>query len=230
MFSDQIAKYIIIMEHLLASPAVWLVAGISTLGNLVPSEGASSFASWILMALTFYIGTGIYNCFTHGEFRATTAQAMARAKPVIVPVLLFTIKLSMLWIIPLIFAFSVVMVSGEGSVGSAIITFAISVCLVVSLIMGTAIILLKKEFDLWPTLKLLLNKLPKLLPNISLALLLLIIILATSITFTASEELNIWQVLITPVIEFSEYALFLYLVGTLTSEPAYLQLSEPQND
>ncbi len=230
MFSEQIAKYTIIMEHLLASPAIWLVAGISTLGNIIPSEGAFSFAPWILMALTFYIGTGIYNGFTHGEFRITTTQAIARAKPVIVPVLLFSIKLCLLWIIPLVFAFSVIMTTGAESVGSVIITFAMGVCLVVSLMMGTAIILLKKEYDFWPTLRLLLNKLPKLLPKISLALILLILILAISIAFTASDELNIWQVLITPAIEFTEYALFLYLVGIFRSEPDYLQLPESQND
>ena len=39
------------------------------------------------------------------------------------------------------------------------------------------------------------------------------------------EGMDAWQVIVTPLIELTEFAWFLYVVGVLRTEPEYLQSS-----
>jgi len=220
MFSEQMAKYIIVIGHLIASPAIWLVAGISVLANIFSAQ----WASWGLLALTFYIGTGLFNCFAHGECRATTAQALTRARPVIFPVILFSIKLSFIWLIPFAFTIAIIVAIGESALSTALATFIMMALMMVSLMAGTALVLLKKDYRLWPTLTLLLNSLPLLLAKTWLAMGICIAMLAINFMLATHEEAGVWLVIVTPLIELSQYAFFLYIIGTFKREPACLQV------
>ncbi|PIW51432.1 MAG: hypothetical protein COW18_01035 [Zetaproteobacteria bacterium CG12_big_fil_rev_8_21_14_0_65_54_13] len=222
MFIEQMAKYSIVIGHLIASPAIWLVTGISVLANIFTAQ----WASWGLLALMLYIGTGIFNCFAHGEFRVTTAQALTRARPVIFPVILFSIKLSFIWLIPFAFAIAAVIGAGESAFSTAFATFIMTALMMVSLMAGPAIVLLKKDYRLWPTLTLLYNSLPLLLAKTWLAMVICITMLAINFMLATHEGNGVWLVIITPLIELSEYAFMLYMIGTFNSAPARLQVAD----
>jgi len=198
------------------------VAGISVLANIFSAQ----WASWGLIALTFYIGTGIFNAFAHGEFRVTTAQALTMARPVIFPVMLFSVKLSFLWLIPFAFAIAVIIATGETEFGTALATFIMTAVMMISLMAGTAIILLKKDYRLWPTLRLLFNNLPLLLAKTSLAMVICITMLAINFLLAVNEDTGLWLIMITPLIEFSEYAFFLYIIGIFNTNPTCLKSAD----
>lgn len=230
MFNEQIGKYQKVMAHVVASPAVWLVIAISTLDNIWTywiGQGQAEWISWIAIIIIFYIGTGIYYCFTHGEFRVTVSQAYKSAGPVILPILLFSIKLTLLWMIPLFFVILVATAGGESTIVAAImITVSL---MIVSIIFGNAFVFMRNDYRMWHTVKLIFSSLGGLLSKTLLPMLLFIAMLALSIPLSFNEGMQPWLTVMTPLINLTEYAFFLYVVGVLTSEPDYLQMPDPEN-
>ena len=229
MFNDQMGKYIQVMQHVLASSAVWLVIGISTFDNIWSSwsgQDQMQLVSWISLALIFYIGTGIFYSFAHGNFRVTASEAFRAAGPVILPILLFSIKLSMFWVIPFVLALAAVVSTGENESAIALITIIVISLMLVSVIIGTAIVFIRDDYRLWQTLRIMFNSRLLLLSRTWLPMAVCIATLAVSFVLALSKDTHTWMIIVTPMAELAEYAFFLYVVGVLTSEPDCLHLSE----
>lgn len=232
MFNEQIEKYRKVMGHVLTSSAIWLIVGIATLDAVWTnwiSDGQAEWISLIALLLTFYIGTGVCYCFAHGEFRVTTSQAYKSAGPVILPIFLFSIKLSLLWMIPFIFAIVAIVISGDNQFFMILISITIFSLMFVSIIFGTAIVFINDDYRMWHTVKLMLNNLAQLLHRTLLPMAICITLLALSFPLTFNENMQPWLIITTPFVELTEYALFLYVVGVLASEPDYLQLPDTEN-
>ena len=111
-----------------------------------------------------YISVGIFHCFALGEFRISMSQSFVRAKSVFLPITLFSIKLSLLWMVPFVFMMVVAIVLyGDSEAIKALITIIMISSMLVSMIIGAAIALLRKDYRLRPTLKFLSNNLFQLL-------------------------------------------------------------------
>jgi len=231
MFNDQLGKYIQVMQHVLASSAVWLVIGISTFDNIWSSwsgQDQMQAVSWISLALVFYVGTGIFYSFAHGNFRVTASEALRAAGPVILPILLFSIKLSMFWVIPFVFALVAVVTTGENEFAIALVTIIITSLMLVTVVIGTAIVFIRDDYRLWETLRIMLNDLAALLYQTWLPMALCIATTAVSFVLALNKDTHTWLIIVTPMAELAEYAFFLYVVGVLTSELGYLKLSEEE--
>jgi len=229
MFNDQMGKYIQVMQHVLASSAVWLVIGISTFDNIWSiwsGQEQMEWFSWISLALIFYIGTGIFYSFAHGNFRVTASEAFRSAGPVIFPIILFSIKLSMFWMIPFVFALVAVVTTGENEFAIALVTIVVISLMLVSVIIGTAIVFIRDDYRLWQTVRIIFNDLGLLLYQTWLPMALCIAAIAISFVLALNKDTHAWLIIVTPMVELAEYAFFLYVVGVLTTEPRYLKLSE----